>query len=81
MTMLKFMTTPPASSPILVDSREAARLLSISPRTLWQLTKVGEIPSLKIGRSVRYRVADLDNWTQQQISAATTTPTGNAEKF
>ncbi|HEY1685902.1 MAG TPA: helix-turn-helix domain-containing protein [Tepidisphaeraceae bacterium] len=51
---------------ILVDTREAARRLAISPRTLWQLTKNRIVPSLKIGKCVRYRAADLDDWTRQQ---------------
>ncbi len=44
---------------LLVDSHTAARLLSISPRKLWQLTKDGDIPHVRMGRSVRYDVADL----------------------
>lgn len=54
-------------APILIDAREAARRLSISPRTLWQLTKDRVVPSMKIGKCVRYRVADLDEWTLRQI--------------
>jgi excisionase family DNA binding protein len=54
-------TVPPA---MLIDTREAARLLSISPRTLWQLTKQKQVPAVRIGRSVRYRVVDLENWTR-----------------
>jgi excisionase family DNA binding protein len=44
---------------LLVTCREAALLLSISERTLWSLTRRGEIPSRRIGRAVRYAVADL----------------------
>jgi len=73
MSTSKFMTKPEPSTPILVDAREASRLLSISPRTLWQLTKDQEIPSLKRRRIVRYRVTDLEAWAQQQVAAATTT--------
>lgn len=50
------------ASPLLVDSREAARLLAISPRSLWSLTACGAIPSRRIGRSVRYSPADLSDW-------------------
>ena len=57
-----------ATETILIDSREASRRLAISPRTLWQLTKNHNIPSLKIGKCVRYRVADLEEWTRQQAS-------------
>jgi excisionase family DNA binding protein len=52
---------------ILVDAREAARRLAISPRTLWQLTRDGIVPSVRIGKCVRYRVVDLENWTQKQV--------------
>jgi excisionase family DNA binding protein len=52
---------------ILIDARETARRLAISPRTLWQLTKDRVVPSIRIGKCVRYRVADLDEWTRQQV--------------
>lgn len=54
--------------PLLVDAREAARLLAISQRKLWDLTSRREITSLKIGRSVRYRVSDLNDWTERQAN-------------
>jgi excisionase family DNA binding protein len=60
------MKPQPVCSPLLVDCKQASRLLSICERKLWQMTKDRQIPSLKIGKSVRYRVADLDRWTQQQ---------------
>ncbi len=50
------------ASSLLVDTREASRLLAISPRTLWSLTACGAIESRKIGRSVRYSPADLQAW-------------------
>jgi excisionase family DNA binding protein len=61
-------------APILVDSREAARLLAISERTLWDLTFQREIPSLKIGRCVRYRVADLHEWAEKKTRPAEPSP-------
>ncbi len=48
--------------PMLLTCRQAAELLSISERTLWQLTKDGKIPVVKVGRSVRYDPADLRAW-------------------
>jgi hypothetical protein len=49
---------------ILVNSSEAARMLSISERTLWALKHRGELPHVAIGsgtkkESVRYDVSDL----------------------
>jgi excisionase family DNA binding protein len=39
---------------LLVDSREAAKMLGISARTLWSLTNEGRIRPVRIGRLVRY---------------------------
>jgi excisionase family DNA binding protein len=50
------------SHALLLTTPEAARALAISPRTLWTLTKRGEIPSVKIGRAVRYDPRDLLVW-------------------
>lgn len=50
----------------LVDAREAARLLSISTRKLWELTNRSIIPHLRIGRSIRYDPIDLRSWIDSQ---------------
>ena len=47
---------------ILLTVTEAAETLSISPRKLWGMTASGEIPHIRLGRSVRYPVADLQRW-------------------
>jgi excisionase family DNA binding protein len=60
-------------APLLVDRREAARLLSLSERTIFTLTKSGQLPSKRIGRNVRYSLGDLVAWLSQTTSAATTT--------
>lgn len=49
--------TPP--SPLLVDRREAARLLGVSPGTIDNLRIRGELPSLKIGARRLFDTADL----------------------
>jgi len=49
----------------LIDERKAARLLGISPRTLWTLRKSGKIPAIQIGRLVRYSLEDLNRFVQQ----------------
>ena len=53
----------------LVESLEAAAILSISPRTLWTLTNEGDLPCVRIGRSVRYDLRDLDAWIERHKSA------------
>ena len=47
---------------LLVTTREAARLLSISPRTLWTLTNTSTIPSIRLNSCVRYSLDDLRAW-------------------
>jgi excisionase family DNA binding protein len=49
----------PRPPPLLLTPPEAARLLAVSPRTLWQLTHDGGIPVVRFGRAVRYDVRDL----------------------
>lgn len=51
---------PPTSPPLVVGAAEAARLLGISPRTLWTLTAEGHIPAFWIGGQKRYRLDDLN---------------------
>ena len=44
---------------LLIDTREAARLLCVSESTLVRLTRTGGLPCSHIGRSVRYDPADV----------------------
>lgn len=54
------------SSPLALRPREAAKALGISARLLWQLTKDGQIPCVRVGsgkrKSILYPVADLQTW-------------------
>ncbi len=43
----------------LLRPREAAAWLKISERSLWSLTHQGQLKAVRIGRSVRYDIADL----------------------
>jgi len=47
------------AAPMLVDRREAARLLGVSPGTIDNLRNAGELPSLKLMARRLYDVADL----------------------
>ncbi|MCJ7544219.1 MAG: helix-turn-helix domain-containing protein [Phycisphaerae bacterium] len=48
----------------LLSRREAAEYLGLKPQTLatWRVTGRYNLPVVKVGRSVRYRVADLEKW-------------------
>ena len=48
--------------------REAARALGVSERWLWEQTKAGEIPRIKLPKGVVYRVASLEAWLKSRES-------------
>ena len=56
------------SNSLLIDAREAARRLAVSPRTLWALTKCGSVPHVQVGRRVLYDPRDLAQWIDGQRS-------------
>jgi excisionase family DNA binding protein len=57
-----------AVEPLLIDSREAARLLCVSESTLTRLTRAGSLPAIQIGRAVRFDLADLRAWIERSKS-------------
>ncbi len=52
----------------LVDEQKAARFLGNKPGTLavWRSTGRYNLPFIKVGRSVRYRRADLEAWLEKR---------------
>lgn len=53
---------------ILVNEKEAGRLLGVSDRTVWQLRKDGKLRAVKIGAAVRYARSELDRFVQDQMN-------------
>jgi excisionase family DNA binding protein len=45
-----------------VNARIAARMLSLSPRTIFQLTKDGDLSHVRVGRRVLYPPDGLREW-------------------
>lgn len=54
--------------PLLLTAREAAKALNICERTLYSLTKAGELPVVRIGRAVRYNVQDIKDFIEKKSS-------------
>ncbi len=50
----------------LLDEKQAAEHLTVSPGTLsvWRSTGRYNLPFVKVGRMVRYRLTDLDAWLE-----------------
>jgi hypothetical protein len=65
-------TSDSEAAPLLVGTAAAARMLSISPRTLWNWTAPrGPIPVVRTpgGRLVLYSVDALRTWIDQATSS------------
>jgi hypothetical protein len=67
------MATDNAQPPLAVRRRDAARMLSISDRTLWDLTRAQIVPCIRVGtgkrKMVLYSVKDLQAWLTRQAEA------------
>lgn len=52
----------------LLSREEAAEYLGVSPKTLatWACTKRYPLPVVKLGRAVKYRVADLEKFIESR---------------
>lgn len=59
--------------PLLVDSATAARILKVSPKTLFTMRTNGEIPFIRMrsGRqSIRFSVEELKKWIGERQERA-----------
>lgn len=69
-TLPQFRTQQIAKPPepeeeLLLSTREAAKRLSISERTLFELTKSGQLPCVRLGMAKRYSVETIKKWIQK----------------
>jgi predicted DNA-binding transcriptional regulator AlpA len=56
-------TSPSAGQSLLVDADAVARMLDISPRTVWRLLSAGKlIEPVRVGGNTRWRVDELRQW-------------------
>ena len=57
-----------ATIPLLADTKTAAKMLAVSPRKIWAMTfeESPGLPYVRVGRLVRYSVADLQRWIELQ---------------
>lgn len=54
---------------LLLTVKEAADALCLDRSTVYELIMRGTLRSLKIGRSRRIRVKDLEQWVDEQLAA------------
>ncbi len=56
----------------LLNVQEAARVLGLSPRTLYNLAARGQIPVQRVRRRVMFRPSILEHWLDAQARPVTT---------
>ena len=56
----------------VVDEKIAAEILGVTPGTLsvWRCTRRYPLPYVKVGRAVRYRLADLEKFLSDRTVGA-----------
>lgn len=58
-----------SSLPELLTIRELAKVLKLSPRSIWRLVRNRQLPSpIRIGGSIRWRVGDVSSWINEAAS-------------
>lgn len=69
--MAKATTTPKANKPRTAaaaefyTTQELAELLRVTPTTIYRMAGRGELPFYSIGRSMRFRKADVEEFLQR----------------
>ena len=56
-------------APLALRPKDAARALGIGERLLWSMTNSGEIPHVRIGRTIVYPVHLLRAWLSAQAKS------------
>lgn|GEM_PF-1007872 len=59
--------------------REAAAAIGVSERTLFTWTKNGDVPHIRIGKTVRYPVDEIRRWMAEKATKSTLKEGGEHE--
>ena len=59
-----------SNNALLVTEPEAANLLSVKPRLLRELRRRREIDFVRVGRNIRYRREDLEEFIRSHVVEA-----------
>lgn len=58
----------PAEDGLLLTPRETAKRLAISERHLFDLTRSGQLPCVRVGKCVRYNIETIQKWVREAES-------------
>ena len=64
MTANPFQRDPVPTPKLLLTTRQAAEALQVCEKTVFNLTRSGQLRAVKIGSAVRYAVADIEAFIQ-----------------
>lgn len=67
---MSYKPAPAGTPPMLVNRREAGRLLGVSPGTIDNLRTRGELPSVKLLSRRLFDVADLRRYIESRKGVA-----------
>ncbi len=56
--------------PLLLKVEAAAKLLSLGRTKMYELIAVGDVPVIRLGRSVRVPTASLKQWVEDRVKSA-----------
>lgn len=68
--MVAFSTDCENQPKLAVTYREAGNSLGVCERVVWQLVKDGRLKAVRIGRSVRIPVSELERFVSESADAA-----------
>lgn len=46
---------------------EVAEYLRVNPQTVYRRAKAGQLPAVRIGRAIRFRKSELDDWMKASV--------------
>jgi len=49
----------------LLTAQKVAELLGVSPEYVWQMSREGRIPTIRLGRARRYRLDSILSWLEE----------------
>ena len=63
---------PGVPEPVLTV-KEVAEYLRVTPKTVYQLVKQGALKSFRVGRAVRFRRADVEDFVAESATSSVAT--------
>ena len=60
---------------------EVADYLRLNPQTVYRKAKAGELPALRIGRAIRFRRDELEQWLRASMTMTSASASGTSLQY